>query len=117
MSDFMQSVYVLLGLFLRIAIPLGLSGLLGWFFYRLDLRWQAEAQEIHSAQIDALAIDPQSPCWQVMNCSSLNRENCGVYQSGETPCWERYSENGKLHSKCLSCVYPKLIEANSKAFA
>jgi hypothetical protein len=61
----MEGVAVLVGLVLRLGVPLGLTALLGWWLKRLDARWQREAEAGQAAQRIAAST---TPCWEVLGC-------------------------------------------------
>src|SRR3989304_6106407 len=90
--------YVIAGLILRIAIPIGITLLLGWFLNRLDARWQAEAKEIQTSLIARTQPNSIQPCWEYMNCSPSVRDNCPVYGNLGILCWEFFRAKGTLRS-------------------
>jgi hypothetical protein len=90
---------VLVGLLVRIVLPLLLMTGLVSLLRRLDARWQAEARhqqelanedtEIHLLKLNECAIDGISKKLSV--------------QSNE-PCWQHFRKNnGYLHEECLHC--------------
>jgi len=120
--------YVIAGLILRIAIPIGITALLGWFLNRLDARWQAEANlsrrflreafgEIQATLIDRTQPDSIQPCWEHMNCSPSVRDNCPVYGNLGILCWEFFTANGTLRSKCQDCTYRQRVLSIKESLA
>ncbi len=88
--------YILVGLLLRLAIPIAGTILLVFFLRKLDERWQAEA-ELHPQAVD------KPECWKIKGCSPQQLENCEAYKS-DLPCWQVHRlPNGYLNEKCLSC--------------
>jgi hypothetical protein len=87
---------ILLGLLLRLAIPLLGTLILIYFLRKLDAHWQAEAQP-------ALETAEKIECWKVKGCSEEQRNRCAA-ASSSLPCWQVYRQpNGYLQEKCLTC--------------
>lgn len=96
MTQFVAVAAVLIGVAIRLAIPVLLTilivGLLRW----LDERWQREAEE-------APRLIEKPACWEVNNCSLERREDCLGYTS-PLPCWQaRRMANGYLREECFGC--------------
>jgi hypothetical protein len=88
-------LYIVAGLFLRLAIPVLGTALLVFFLRKLDKRWQAEAERV--PMVD------RPECWKIRGCTAEETENCAAYTS-KLPCWQVYRlPNGYLHEECLSC--------------
>lgn len=87
---------VLLGLILRLAIPIAVTAALIYLLRRLDARWQSEAQ--------AIPTEVEKPkCWEINNCPPEQIKNC-IAAKSPLPCWQVYrDENGHLLEKCLDC--------------
>lgn len=64
MNEITIVLSVILGLILRVGIPVGITLLLGRFVHRLDARWQAEAKEIQETLIELEKQDTIPPCWK-----------------------------------------------------
>jgi hypothetical protein len=87
---------ILLGLLLRLAIPILGTLILIFLLRKLDAHWQAEAQP-------ALETTEKIECWKVKGCSEEQRSRCAA-ASASLPCWQVYRQpNGYLQEKCLSC--------------
>ena len=87
----------IIGLFLRLGIPLIVSAVIFFLLRRLDQRWQKEALAIP-------VISNQRPCWELKGCREENRKNCLAAAHPNTPCWQTFrSKNGLLQEKCLGC--------------
>ena len=102
MNDAYAFLTVLVGLVVRIGIPIGLTALLIFLLRRLDASWQQQAQR------DLLAVPvlrPANPgCWDIKHCSAEQRANCSAYAHPDTPCWQHYREKGgSLQQRCLGC--------------
>ena len=93
-----SSVAFFVGVILRLAIPVGATILLVWFFRRLDERWQSEAE----LKEPVMAKNPG--CWKVNKCSASQRAKCKAYADPSQPCWQHFREsNGHLQERCLGC--------------
>jgi hypothetical protein len=103
-----EALAVLIGLGLRLAVPILLTVLVVVVLRKLDAHWQAEAKGTRFAV--------QKPrCWQSRRCSVAARENCPGYRS-PLPCWQVFRmSSGYLDEKCLAC--PVLLQAPLPAHA
>lgn len=96
MEAFPSFLAILLGLILRLAIPIAGTCILIYFLRKLDAHWQAEAQ-----------LTPPSTqsveCWKIQGCSPAQQKNCAA-ASSPLPCWQVFRQpNGYLQEKCVSC--------------
>jgi hypothetical protein len=87
---------ILIGLLLRLALPIAGTVLLVYFLRKLDAHWQAEAQ-----------LPPQpahkAECWKIKGCSPAQQKTC-VVASSPLPCWQVFRQpNGYLQESCISC--------------
>jgi hypothetical protein len=90
-------VAFVLGLLLRIGIPVAVTALIYFLLRRLDERWQEEAKEIP-------VIASQRPCWEMKGCSEEKRKNCPAFAQSNIPCWQVFrTKNGLLREDCLGC--------------
>jgi len=102
MDTLVTYFYLLIGLLLRLAIPIAATLLVVYILRRLDKRWQAEA-ELQPVEID------KPECWKAKGCPPNQIENCKAAKS-PLPCWQvKRLPNGYLNEDCLSC--PVFIEA------
>lgn len=86
-----------LGLLLRIGIPVTVTVLVFFFLRRLDEHWQKEAQAIP-------VISSQRPCWELKGCSDEKRRNCPAFAHSNIPCWQVFrTKNELLREDCLGC--------------
>ena len=96
METIVSFLYIILGLLVRLAIPILGTVLLVYFLRKLDRRWQVEA-ELHQQ------ILGQPECWKIKGCTPHQTENCEAAKS-ELPCWQvNRLPNGYLNEQCLSC--------------
>ena len=91
---------MILGIILRVAIPIIVTlliiKLLRWF----DERWKQEADIEAAPLVKAGNIG----CWDIHNCPEDKRAACEAYQNPDTPCWQVHREkNGRLQERCLGC--------------
>jgi hypothetical protein len=96
METLMAFAAVCLGLALRFALPISITLLLGYALYRLDARWQAEAQ--------VLSAPVQKPeCWKIKDCLQEEQKKCAA-RTSPLPCWQVFRlPNGYLCEQCISC--------------
>jgi hypothetical protein len=96
MENIFALLAVIIGLLIRLAIPIALTALLIFFLRKLDAHWQAEAE---LPQPDVQTIE----CWKIKNCSPEQIKTCVAYQA-TSPCWQvKRLPNGYLREECLSC--------------
>jgi len=91
-------VLFLLGILLRIGIPLAVTILVIALLSRLDKRWQKQGL--------ALPVVPAStrPCWEAKGCSEEKRKGCTAAARPDVPCWQVFrSKSGALRENCLGC--------------
>lgn len=87
----------ILGLLLRIGIPVAVTALVFLLLRRLDEHWQKEARAIP-------VVSSQRPCWEIKSCSAEKLKNCPAYAQPNTPCWQVFrTKNGLLRETCLGC--------------
>jgi hypothetical protein len=90
---------LLLGVLLRLGLPLAVTAWAVWVLRRLDARWQAEAKSIRMP-LPAAPV----PCWDVRRCSAERRAACPAYARPDTPCWQVFRDpQGRLKDDCLDC--------------
>jgi hypothetical protein len=88
------------GIFLRLAVPIGVTALAVYALRRLDARWQADAESyVETASPGATA----PACWVLKDCPPASRRLCPV-PNAKSPCWQvRRRPNGDLLTACLTC--------------
>lgn len=93
-----SAVSVVLGLLLRLALPLALTLLAAYLLRRLDQRWQQQGLNNQPGTVEVLK------CWVLNDCPPEQRERCAAYQQSSVPCWQVFrDEAGRLPQRCLSC--------------
>lgn len=96
METLVSFLYMIVGLLVRLAIPIFGTVLLVYFLRKLDRRWQAEA-ELHHQVLE------KPECWKIKGCPPQQSENCEATKSA-LPCWQvNRLPNGYLNEQCLSC--------------
>lgn len=87
----------ILGLLIRIGIPVTVTALIFLLLRRMDERWQKEAREIP-------VIPSQRPCWEIKGCSKEKHKDCPATTHPDIPCWQLFrTKNGLLREDCLGC--------------
>lgn len=88
----------ILGLLLRIGIPILVTVGIFTLLRRLDQRWQAEARAV------PVLNTAQKPCWEAKQCSEEKKKACPAYAQAKTPCWQVFrAKDGVLKEACLGC--------------
>jgi hypothetical protein len=96
----MENVYaliaILMGVALRLVIPILITVLAVFLLRKLDAHWQSEGKM-------APLYVKKPECWKINNCSPTLRKTCPGYLS-PLPCWQAMRlPNGYLREKCLDC--------------
>ena len=99
MEELITVLTIIIGVLLRIAIPIAVTlsfiKLLKW----LDERWQLEAEE--GATVVKVG---NVGCWDINNCSPEQRVGCQAYANPDKPCWQVFREkDGRLQERCIGC--------------
>lgn len=98
----MTIFYLLVGLLLRLAIPIAATLLVIFILRKLDKRWKAEAE------LQPVTVE-KPECWKVNGCAPEQIQNCEAAKS-PLPCWQvKRLPNGYLNEDCLTC--PVFVEA------
>jgi len=91
---------MILGITLRVAIPIVFTFLIIKLLRWLDERWKQEA-DVDAGQLVKVG---NVGCWDVNNCPEGKRAGCMAYQNPDTPCWQVFrGMSGKLQERCISC--------------
>jgi hypothetical protein len=112
--DWWLQAAIILGMFiLRLAVPLVIVLLVGYWLRRLDARWQAEAQAQWEASRTQQEPEPvqskvlerlNQPCWLVKDCPPATCVYCPAFRHAQLPCWlVRRSPEGRLPETCYKC--------------
>jgi hypothetical protein len=105
MDAILVTVYMIIGVLLRIGIPIGGTFLLANLLRRLDARWREEAKQEQIAIPSMASVWLENPCWTSNECVEETRDNCLAYLQTNSPCWEVFHVNGNLNQKCQECSY------------
>ena len=97
-------IVFLLGVMLRIGLPLAATALIIWLLQRVDAHWQADAREARQRALAPVTATPRVPCWFINNCSPERRASCPIYGHAEVLCWQYFRDRqGHLREACLGC--------------
>jgi hypothetical protein len=106
---------LVLGILVRLAVPVGATAFLVWFLRRLDARWQEEAMQ-QAANVGGIPVPiSQLHCWDVHDCSPEKRATCPAYLNSNISCWEAHRRNGQLQQACQGCAFRKMKLAAAPA--
>ncbi len=105
MDEFLVTVYLVSGILLRIAIPIGITFGVASVLRRLDKKWREEADQKQVGLLSMTSIWLENPCWEMNDCEETRRETCDAYQQEDNPCWDVFKTNGHLQKKCKNCAY------------
>lgn len=98
MEEMKSIIPLLVGLFLRLGIPILISFIVFFLLKRLDNRWQNEIINL------PINNKNQRPCWEVKNCKDEMRKQCPASSQPEVPCWQLFrAKSGILKENCLEC--------------
>lgn len=94
----MSYLSVVLGLGLRLGLPVIFTALLIVLLRKLDARWQQEG----TSQVPVFV--QSTHCWELHGCSAEKRAACPAYAHQETPCWQIHrTREGFLREECIDC--------------
>jgi hypothetical protein len=94
------SLAIVLGIFLRIAIPVAVTVILIFLLRWLDERWKEVADIEDGVKTPAKNVG----CWEINNCPAERRAQCKAYANQDIPCWQVFrGEEGLLQKRCLGC--------------
>ena len=94
----------LLGVMLRIGLPLAATALIVWLLQRVDAHWQADARAARQRALAPVTATPRVACWVANNCSAERRATCPIYGHAEVLCWQYFRDKqGHLREACLGC--------------
>jgi hypothetical protein len=96
----MDNVYtllaILIGITLRLVIPVLITVMAVFFLRKLDDRWQSEGE------LAPLSLK-KPECWKINNCPPALLKTCPGFLS-PLPCWQaRRMPNGYLREECFNC--------------
>jgi hypothetical protein len=86
-----------LGIALRLIVPLTITIVIVFVLRKLDARWQAEAEKERIA-----LVKDELPCWKEQGLS-VEEIRLRAVQNNQ-PCWQTHRlSNGYLREACLEC--------------
>ena len=89
---------ILIGLVLRLALPLTVTLVAVYFLRKLDAYWQQQAE------LERSQPAKEEEAWDLKDCPIEKRSSQPVLSS-ILPCWQTHRlPNGYLNDECLSCV-------------
>ena len=99
MNDSYSLLAILIGLSLRLAVPIAVTMLAIFLLRKLDSHWQEQAEyELNQP------VAEKVQCWDLKNCPIEKRKACPAPSSSQ-PCWQvNRLPNGYLRDECLTCV-------------
>ncbi|MCS7011993.1 MAG: hypothetical protein N2049_05560 [Anaerolineales bacterium] len=101
-------LWIVLGILVRIGIPLFITSLLFLLLNKLDQRWQAQSQGALVQRHDLI------PCWQSRGCPEPRRQNCPAAACPTIPCWQTFRlPDGRLRENCWNCPVFRLTPVPS----
>ncbi|MBI5963873.1 MAG: hypothetical protein HY863_10395 [Chloroflexi bacterium] len=112
MEDLNSTLVILIGLALRVLVPVALTALIVYLLRKLDARWQEEAR----TEEKVLAIDEMS-CLETQGLSD-EQLNSRLSLNAQ-PCWQIHRlPNGYLKEACLDCeIFLKASAASPRSRA
>jgi hypothetical protein len=96
MDTVITFLFMLAGVFLRLALPIAGTAVLIHFLRKLDARWQSE--------VETQSLPVQKPeCWKIKGCTPKQQEQC-MARTSASACWQVFRlPNGYLREGCISC--------------
>lgn len=91
---------IVLGLFLRLVIPIIATIIMVYLLKRLDERWKRSADDEGVTAVQAENVG----CWKYKECPAEQKALCEAYANPGKPCWQVFrAEDGMLRERCLGC--------------
>jgi hypothetical protein len=110
MNEGFVTLYILLGVLLRFAVPITITFLIARVLRNLDRKWREEAKlEQDQSRLVFANLFQQQPCWDYNHCSGIRKAECLAYNQKQVPCWELHRRNGSLSTACKTCNYRQQI--------
>ena len=104
MDQGMVLLSVVIGLFLRLGLPILLTVLAILWLKKLDQQWQDESKKISLQSIGLPGVVSNPGCWKTKGCAETSFTKCAAYLHPETPCWQLFRDhNGRLRDGCIDC--------------
>lgn len=100
MEGLTATLTIVIGMLLRIGLPIALTALVIYFLRKMDNRWKAEA----SQRLLVPVLPRTTPCWEVKHCKPEQMKSCPAANQTVRPCWQIFrSAQGILRETCLGC--------------
>jgi hypothetical protein len=98
----------LMGILLRIAVPVGVTAFVVGLLRYLDALWQAEAMR-KAMKVGGAMIPIQNlKCWDIHECPPERKAKCPAYLNPNIPCWQAHCVHGQLQEACRACPFRKM---------
>jgi hypothetical protein len=104
MMGALEVLNVVVGVVLRVILPLGVTLVVAWILKRFDDQWRSEslADSLRMAgSIETLH------CWDFAGCRPEVRSSCRAFNNQDQPCWEMMRSRGQLQEACKACPFRK----------
>jgi hypothetical protein len=89
---------ILIGIGLRLLVPIGITILIFFLLRRLDARWQKDALNLPVVPVF------RKPCWEAKDCPEKMKKSCPAFAQSNMPCWQVFRQrDGLLKETCLVC--------------
>jgi hypothetical protein len=99
--DWFTSIFaIVLGILLRLAVPIAIT-LLGVVLLKwLDERWKRDGNGGRILKTLVKNIG----CWRINHCPPEQRAQCAAFSNPNIPCWQAFrGQDGHLQERCLAC--------------
>ena len=99
--DWLTTVFtMIMGIILRVIIPIAATILVIAILKRFDDRWKKESDLDSPVVVKVGNVG----CWDINNCSAEKREQCLAFANPDKPCWQVFrEEDGRLQEECIGC--------------
>jgi len=88
---------ILIGLAVRLALPIVVTMIAVYFLRKLDAHWQKQAEYELAHPVE------ETETWDLKNCP-IEKRSTQPAATSSVPCWQTHRlPNGYLNDECLSC--------------
>jgi hypothetical protein len=95
---------LVIGVIVRVAVPVAITTMLVYMFTRLDARWKAEAEQQKAPAVNSRMLAKNPGCWEINGCSDQKKKVCKAYANPDVPCWQLFrTKEGLLRERCIGC--------------
>ena len=99
MNDSYSLLAILIGLAVRLALPVAITLIAVYLLRKLDAHWQKQAEYELSH-----AADEEPESWDLKDCP-IEKRSAQPLATSSLPCWQTHRlPNGYLNEECLSCA-------------